>query len=140
MPSDGVVEDLAGPGSAVVTRTTTATFDDAVARLTAAIESRGLRVFDVIDHEAAATEAGLSLRPTKVLVFGSPAAGTPLMVDHPLLALELPLRILVWQGDDHQVRLSYLDARVLAERFGVAADQAGPLNGPAVMIDLAGLV
>ncbi len=123
----------------VVTRTTTATVDEAVTRLTETIEGRGLRVFDVIDHQAAATEVGLTLRPTKVVVFGSPAAGTPLMVDHPVLALELPLRILVWQGDDHQVRLSYLHAQVLAERFGVAADQAGPLNGPALMVDLAGL-
>jgi uncharacterized protein (DUF302 family) len=124
----------------VVTRTTAASFDDAVARLIAAIESRGLRVFDVIDHQAAATEAGLSLRPTRVVVFGGPAAGTPLMVAHPLLALELPLRILVWEGDDHQVRLSYLDAQDLGARFGLAAEETGPLAGPARMIDLAELV
>ncbi len=79
----GMADEVPG----VTTRTSAATFDDTVAKLTAAIEGRGLRVFDVIDHQAAASEVGLSLRPTRVVVFGGPAAGTPLMVDHPLLAL-----------------------------------------------------
>ncbi len=140
MPNDEPVADLTSTAPGVVTRTTSVAFDVAVDRLTAAIEGRGLRVFDVIDHQAAAIEVGLALRPTRVVVFGSPRAGTPLMVDHPLLALELPLRILVWEGDDHQVRLSYLDPQDLGPRFGVAPDRAGPLAGPALMIDQAGLV
>ncbi len=132
--SDGPAEV---PG--VVIRSSGAAFDDTVTRLISTIEGRGLRVFDVIDHAAAAVEAGLSLRPTRVVVFGSPAAGTPLMVDHPVLALELPLRILVWQDDDGQTWLSYLEPQALAERFGVPAGQAGVLGGPAGIIEAAEL-
>ena len=123
----------------VVTQRSTARFDDTVSRLVAAIEDAGLRVFDVIDHRAAAIDAGLRLQPTTVVVFGSPAAGTPLMVDHPLLALELPLRVLVTEDEEGQVWLSHLDPHHLAVQFGVAADQAAVLGGPAKMIALAGL-
>ena len=79
-------------------------FLETMDRLQALIADRGLRLFDIIDHEAAAAAVGLELRPTRVLVFGNPAGGTPLMHEWPALALELPLRIAVWQGDDQRVR------------------------------------
>jgi uncharacterized protein (DUF302 family) len=132
--SDGAVA-----ATGVVTRASGVSFEESVTRLVSTIEGRGLRVFDVIDHAAAAVDAGLSLRPTRVVVFGSPAAGTPLMVDHPVLALELPLRILVWEDDGGQVWLSYLEPQALAEQFGVPAAQAGVLGGPAGIIEAAGL-
>ena len=132
-----VTEDV-DPEPWVLTQLSQLDVDDTVSRLVETIEGRGLRVFDVIDHQAAAHDAGLTLRPTRVIVFGSPAAGTPLMVGHPLLALELPLRILVWEGDDHQVRMSHLDGGGLGEWFGLTADEAGVLGGPAMMIVAAG--
>jgi uncharacterized protein (DUF302 family) len=131
--------DVLSEAGGVVTRPSGATFEDTLSRLVAAIEDQGLRVFDVIDHEAAAFDVGLDLRPTRVVIFGSPLAGTPLMVDHPLLALELPLRVLVWEGDDHQVWLSYLEPRALADRFSVSPDLAGPLAGPSMIIERAAL-
>ena len=129
--------DVSGEARGVVTRLSGTTFTDTLARLVAAIEGQGLRVFDVIDHDAAALDVGLDLRPTRVVIFGSPLAGTPLMVDHPLLALELPLRILVWESEDHQVWLSYLEPRALAAQFGVPPDLAGPLTGPSTIIERA---
>ena len=131
--------DFSGEARGVVTRLSGATFEDTLSRLVAAIEGQGLRVFDVIDHEAAAFDVGLDLRPTRVVIFGSPLAGTPLMVDHPLLALELPLRILVWESDDHHVWLSYLEPRALADQFSVSPDLAGPLAGPSMIIERAAL-
>jgi uncharacterized protein (DUF302 family) len=123
----------------VITQRSVMGFDETVSRLVSTIESAGLRVFDVIDHAAAATDVGLSLPPTTVVVFGSPAAGTPLMVDHPMLALELPLRILISQDEHRVVHLSYLDPRQLASAFGVAAEKASVLAGPARMIEQADL-
>lgn len=71
-----------------------------VAALRSALESRGITVFAEIDHAAAAREAGLEMPPTRVLLFGNPKGGTPLMEKHPDLALDLPLRVLVRQGAD----------------------------------------
>jgi uncharacterized protein (DUF302 family) len=123
----------------VVTERSHRSFEDTVSALVAAIEGAGLRVFDVIDHRAAALDVGLFLLPTQVVVFGSPAAGTPLMVDHPLLALELPLRILVSEDEQQQVWMSYLEPQHLAAQFGLTGDQAAVLAGPAKMLALAGL-
>ena len=118
----------------VVARVVPLEFEETVARLVAAIEGRGLRLFDVIDHREAARAAGLELRPTRVLIFGSPVAGTPLMDRSPLLALELPLRILVWRGDDERVRVGHLDPAWLVDQFGLDPGQAGPLGAPAALI------
>lgn len=72
-------------------------FDETIERLRSAFASKGLRIFAEIDHADAAKTAGLDMPPTKVLVYGNPAAGTPLMQEAPDLALELPLRVLVRQ-------------------------------------------
>ena len=108
-------------------------FDETVRRLLQTIEQRGLRLFDVIDHRAAAAEVGLALRPTVVLIFGSPAVGTPLMVERPLLALELPLRILVWASDEG-VQLGFVTAGSLADQFNLDEDEAFALGAPAALI------
>ncbi len=108
-------------------------FEDTVQRLLGVIRDKGLRVFDVIDHAAAAAEVDQVLRPTRVVIFGSPAVGTPLMVQHPLLAFELPLRILVWQDGD-TTRVSYTDAAVLARRFEIDPVRAAPLHAPMAVV------
>lgn len=71
-----------------------------IARAVAAIEARGLALVQRVDHAAAAQGAGLTLEPTTVLVFGNPKAGTPLMQAAPTIALDLPLRLLIWQRGD----------------------------------------
>ncbi|MGP1365672.1 DUF302 domain-containing protein, partial [Neisseria sicca] len=70
-------------------------FDDTVRRLETAVKEKGMTVFAVIDHQAAARQSGLDMQPAKVIVFGTPKAGTPLMQKDPAFALQLPLRVLV---------------------------------------------
>jgi uncharacterized protein (DUF302 family) len=87
-----------------------------------------LKLFAVIDHSGEARHAGLELRDTMVVLFGGPAAGTPVMVASPLAALDLPLKVLVWD-DEGQTKVSYLDPAALAARYGLGPDYAGRLAG-----------
>jgi uncharacterized protein (DUF302 family) len=80
----------------------------------------------VIDHSAEARQAGLSLRETTLMIFGSPAAGTPVMAAAPLAALDLPLKVLVWD-DDGQTKVSYYSPDALAARHHLGAGLAGNL-------------
>ena len=96
---------------------------ETVGRLSDAIERRGLTVFGVIDHAAAAREAGLELADEKVVVFGNPRAGTPLMQSDPRIGLELPLRMVVW-ADAEGVALGYRDPRELAADYDVAQHES----------------
>lgn len=89
-------------------------FDETVNRLEQAIKSKGMKIFTVIDHQAAAQQNGLQMQPAKVIVFGTPKAGTPLMVKDPEFALQLPLRVLVTETDG-AVKVVYNDTRALIE-------------------------
>lgn len=91
-------------------------YSDTVAILKQKITDAGNKVFACIDQTAAATEVGMSLRPTMLLIFGNPKAGTPLMQDFPLVALELPLKILIWD-DDENVRVAYVPMSEIAKHF-----------------------
>jgi uncharacterized protein (DUF302 family) len=101
----------------MVTKLSRLRVDETVTRLTKLLEAKGVKVFDVIDHSGEAAAVGLDLRDTKVVVFGSPAAGTPVMQAAPLAALDLPLKVLVWD-DGGQTRVNYAAPRELAERYG----------------------
>jgi uncharacterized protein (DUF302 family) len=101
--------------------------EDTVERLAEAIRAAGAKLFAVADHSEEAEKAGLSLRPTKLLIFGNPVGGTPAMVAAPLTAMDLPLKVLVWQDDAGVVWLSHLDAAWLAGRHGLTAELAAPL-------------
>jgi uncharacterized protein (DUF302 family) len=96
--------------------------DASFARLDAAVAQRGLAVFARIDFAADAAAAGLVLRPTRLLLFGNPQAGTPLIVAAPTVALDLPLRVLVWEEDDGTVWVGYNTPEYLAERHGVPSN------------------
>ena len=104
------------------------TVEETVARLEKVIAAKGLEIFAVIDHSGAARAHGLQLRETKVVVFGSPVAGTPVMDAAPLAALDLPLKVLVWD-DGGQTKLSYLDPTELAARYGLDDTLARGLKG-----------
>jgi len=107
---------------------------DTVQRLTARITERGQTVFATIDQSEAARGVGLELRDTVLIVFGSPKAGTPVMDAQPLAALDLPLKLLVW--DDHgRTLVSYLKPTVLAARYGLSESLAAPLAGIEVLVD-----
>ncbi len=103
------------------TRTSSHSASETLARLTAALEHAGLTIFAHIDHAAAARDVGMDLSPADVVIFGNPRAGTPLMADRPEIAIDLPLKMLVWTGAGDVVSLSYLDPLWLAERHGLSA-------------------
>jgi uncharacterized protein (DUF302 family) len=96
-------------------------YTDTVAALSKAIENAGNTIFATIDQTAAAKSTGLSLRPTTLLIFGNPKGGTPLMEAFPLTALDLPLKLLVWE-DGAAVNVAYTPASEIASRYGVPAD------------------
>jgi uncharacterized protein (DUF302 family) len=96
--------------------------DASFARLEAAVAERGLTVFARVDFAADAVAVGLVLRPTRLLQFGNPRAGTPLIVAAPTVALDLPLRVLVWEADDGAVWVGYNTTGYLGERHGVPTE------------------
>jgi uncharacterized protein (DUF302 family) len=99
---------------------------DTVTRFTDLLGAKGVRVFAVINQAAAAREVGLELRDTTLVIFGSPAAGTPVMDAAPLAALDLPLKILVWD-DDGQTKVTYYGPAGLAARHHLGASLEGNL-------------
>jgi uncharacterized protein (DUF302 family) len=88
-------------------------------RLEALVEQRGLRVFARIDHAAGASSVGETLRPTELLIFGSPEKGTPFMECAQTVGIDLPVKALVWEDASGQVWLGYNDPGYLARRHGV---------------------
>ena len=95
---------------------------ETVARLKALLAQKGIEVFAHIDHAEAARKVGLPLRPTQVLIFGNPKAGTPLMQARQTVGLDLPLRALVWEDGEGKVWLSYNSPEYLKERYGLPQD------------------
>jgi uncharacterized protein (DUF302 family) len=112
--------------SGVLTKLSPRSVPDTVARLTAMITNKGLRLFAIIDQAAEARQAGLELRDTTLVLFGSPAAGTPVMVAAPLAAVDLPLKVLVWD-DTGQTKISYNDPGWLAVRHHLSDELAANL-------------
>ncbi|HVU77964.1 MAG TPA: DUF302 domain-containing protein [Gaiellaceae bacterium] len=120
----------------ITTKDSPRSVDETVARITGLVEGKGLKLFAVIDHGGEAEAHGLALRNTKVIVFGSPEAGTPVMQAHPLAALDLPLKILVWD-DGGQTRVSYTPPAELASRHDLEDDLAARLAGIDALTDAA---
>jgi uncharacterized protein (DUF302 family) len=112
----------------IVTKLSPWSVQDSVARLSAIAADRGLKLFAVIDHSGEAEAIGLELRDTKVVIFGSPQAGTPVMQAAPLAALDLPLKVLVWL-DGNQTKLSYTAPRELAARYDLGDNLTTRLAG-----------
>jgi uncharacterized protein (DUF302 family) len=104
----------------VVTVASATSFDSTLARLERSVVAKGLTVAAKIDHAAAAQRAGLTLRPTTLLIAGNPAAGTPLMLADQTMGVELPLRFLVWQGEDGKARVSYDPIKSIATRHSLS--------------------
>jgi uncharacterized protein (DUF302 family) len=104
----------------IVTRTTTDPVGMVVDRLLATLESRGIEVFAVVDHSGAAKRVGQELRETKLVIFGNPSVGTTLMRARPLIALDLPLKILIWEGEAGETYVSYNESSYLADRYEIS--------------------
>jgi uncharacterized protein (DUF302 family) len=121
-------EPVAERGEGVVTKLSPWSVADTVSRLLSLVAARGMKVFAVIDHSGEARNAGLELRDTKLVIFGSPQAGTPVMVAAPLAALELPLKVLVW-AEGERTNVSYTAPAALAGRYGLTDELSAPLGG-----------
>jgi uncharacterized protein (DUF302 family) len=118
----------------VVTKSSPWSVEETVSRFESEIACRGLRLFAVIDHSAAAAAHGLELRDTKLVVFGNPLTGTPAMQANPLVALDLPLKAHVWANAD-QTNVSYLSPSELAWRYELSAELARGLTGIETVTD-----
>ena len=93
--------------------------DKTVDRVKAILQTKGVTLFALIDHSSEAEKVGLKMRPTKLLIFGSPKAGTPLMLASPSIAIDFPLKILIWEDNQGKVWVSYNSPEYLQERHGV---------------------
>lgn len=93
--------------------------DETVRKLQAVLAAKGVTVFALIDHSGEAEKVGMQMPPTKLLVFGNPKGGTPLMVAAPSIAIDLPLKILVAEDDHGKVVVSYKSPDYLGERHGL---------------------
>lgn len=111
----------------VVTKVSPWSMADTVARLSAVAAARGLKVFAAIDHGDEARRVGLALRDTKLFIIGSPSVSTPVIEAAPLAALDVPLRVVIWE-DGHQTKVSYPSPAEVARRYGLDADLAATLD------------
>lgn len=93
--------------------------DETVDRLKGILQSQGITLFALVDHSGEAAKVGMKMRPTKLLIFGNPQAGTPLMLAAPSMAIDLPLKILVWEDAQGKAWLSYNSPEYLKERHGL---------------------
>jgi len=102
--------------------------EEVVAQLEAMLLSKGIKLFAVVDHSGEAAKAGLTMPPTKLVIFGNPKAGTPVMLASPSVAIDLPLKILVAADSEGQTWISYNDPAYLAQRHGLPDDLLGNLR------------
>jgi uncharacterized protein (DUF302 family) len=100
----------------IINKRSNQSVDETVDRLKSILAAKGITLFAVIDHSGEAEKVGLQMSPTKLLIFGNPKAGTPIMLAAPSIAIDLPLKILVWQDESEKVWVSYNCAEYLLER------------------------
>jgi uncharacterized protein (DUF302 family) len=106
-------------------------------RLESLVKKQGLTVFARINFSGDAEKAGLVMKPSQLLIFGSPKAGTPLMIASPTVAIELPLKALAWEDPDGKVWLSYNKPEYLKERFGLPDELVKNISGIKVLVEKA---
>jgi uncharacterized protein (DUF302 family) len=110
---------MSAPENGLVTVASGLPVPEAIDRLVDKATSLGLNVFARIDHAGAAAQVGMELRPTELLIFGNPRGGTPLMQDRQTAGIDLPLKVLAWEDEEGQVRLTYNDPAWLSRRHGL---------------------
>jgi uncharacterized protein (DUF302 family) len=112
----------------VITKPSPRSVSDTVSRLVEMIDAKAIKLFVVIDQRAEARQVGLDLRETTLVIFGSPVQGTPVMDAEPLSALDLPLKVLVWD-DDGQTKVTYSSPETLGVRYNLDPAMVGRLAG-----------
>lgn len=107
---------------------------ETVQRLESIIRTKNLTIFARIDHSGEAAKVGLTMPPTQLIIFGSPKAGTPMMIASPTLAIDLPLKALVWEDADGKVRVSYNDPVYLQRRHNISGELLKNISGIGVVL------
>ena len=110
------------PSNGIISKSSNQSVDKTVDRLKTILQSKGVTLFALIDHSAEAEKVGMKMPATKLLIFGSPKAGTPLMQASPSIAIDLPLKILVAEDSNGKVSVSYNSPEYLRQRHGLAPE------------------
>jgi len=126
-----------GTSAGIVTKASRLSVSETLSRLENVIRTKGLEVFTIIDHSGEAEKVGLKMQEAKLVIFGSPKAGTPLMVASPLLALDLPLKALAWKDNEGRVWVSYNSVSYLANRYNIPSNLTANIAGIDTVIDTA---
>jgi uncharacterized protein (DUF302 family) len=129
-----MTEDVTATTTDVTTKLSPMSVADTTTKLTGIIAAKGVKLFDVIDQAAEARQAGLTLRDTVLVIFGNPAAGTPVMAASPLSALDLPLKVLIWD-DNGQTKVSYYGPAALAARYHLSPELTANLAAVNALTD-----
>jgi uncharacterized protein (DUF302 family) len=109
-------------GSGIIEMPSNHSVDQTVERLKGILQTKGVTLFALVDHSGEAEKVGMKMRPTKLLIFGNPKGGTPVMLAAPSIAIDLPLKILIWEDDQRRVWLSYNSPVYLQERHSLPLD------------------
>ena len=111
-------------------------FGDTVNRFVSVLNAKNIRIFVQVDQQQAAAEVGLALRPTMLFLFGNPKGGTPAMQANPHVAIELPLRVVIWQDDNGDTHIDYQDTSTVPEfDYGVAHNIVAPVSILATLLN-----
>jgi uncharacterized protein (DUF302 family)/uncharacterized membrane protein YidH (DUF202 family) len=110
------------PNNGILSKQSNHSVNETLKNLQRALETKGVKVFAIIDHSGEAEKVGLKMRPTRLVIFGSPKVGTPLMLAAPSIAIDLPLKILVSEDDEGKVWVSYNSPDYLKQRHGVPTE------------------
>jgi uncharacterized protein (DUF302 family) len=131
-------ESVLNEKQGIASRPSNHSVDQTVDKLKKILQSKGVTLFAVIDHSGEAEKVGMKMPPTKLLIFGSPKAGTPLMLAAPSIAIDLPLKILVSEDNQGKVWLSYNTAEYLKDRHGLPGDLTQNIAVVRTLADQAG--
>jgi len=118
-PPEKAVDTMTLSDRGIITQPSQHSVDQTVEKLQTLLQARGVTLFALVDHSGEAAKVGMKLPPTKLVIFGNPKAGTPLMLAAPSVAIDLPLKILVWEDALGKVWLSYNSPAYLQQRHGL---------------------
>lgn len=125
-------------GKGIIDTPSNHSVDQTVEKLKRILEAKGVTLFALVDHSGEAAKAGMKMLPTKLLIFGSPKAGTPIMLAAPSIAIDLPLKILIWEDNHGKVWVSYNSPEYLQERHGLPPELVQNLAVVATLATKAG--
>jgi uncharacterized protein (DUF302 family) len=129
---------MTSPAEGIIRRPSRYSVDQTVSRIEGLLQAKGIKLFAIVDHSGEAEKAGLQMPPTRLLIFGSPKAGTPVMLAAPSVAIDLPLKLLVAQEADGSVWISYNSPEYLQQRHGFSPELVANLAAIEVLATKAG--